>query len=205
MDVENTQEIEATILTLAKSIGETQTAYSKVRLSASIHQADLEARKLFLTPIGGWDGKNEGERKTSAESTFAGDKVCQALRETLTGEATEMSKLEGSLGDLEAQRRGLEWVITYRLVNALKDKWDGLNPGRVLASKIGVMEAREAALDELPSYLDGVKRSGDITLTGVPASEFDLTPEELKAIDDKQLPPWDTEDEEPPKPDDLPF
>ena len=153
MNDEQTEEIEETLLTLAMTIGETQTAYSKVRLSASIHQADLEARKLFLTPLGGWEGKNEGERKVSAETTFAGDKVCQGIREILTGEATEMSKLEATMANAEAQRRGIEWVITYRLVNALHDHWDGTNPARALASKIGVSEAVETALNTLEEDL----------------------------------------------------
>jgi hypothetical protein len=148
-EIEQPFNMENRILTLAKLIGESQALLAKSRIITAKLQADMEARKLFLAPMEGWPGSNEGARKLSAETTFAADKVCISIREVMTTEITAMAENEAYLATLEAERRGYEWVITNRLIDALHDRWDGLNPGRVAASKVALFNAREEALEAL--------------------------------------------------------
>lgn len=170
-----TNEMEVRIIAVAKEIGTVQELLANCRVSSSQMQSDLEARKLFITPPEGWEGKNEGERKITAELTFSKDKTISTIRDNLTGMLVSLANTEANLAKLEAERRGYEWVITNQLVNALHERWDGLNPGRILAQKLPVNRAREEVLDQLddglPTYLDGVKRSGDATLTSAEPEE----------------------------------
>lgn len=83
------------------------------------HQQDADARRLALSPLEGWPGKNEGERKIAAERVFAGDEGLQgSLRLEAEAHAAIML-IDGEILAVEAERRALEWELRGQLVERL--------------------------------------------------------------------------------------
>ena len=88
-------------------------------ISLANHREDLAGRKLALAPADGWPGKNEGERKLASEAAYAADETCLALVRTIREDEMQASVVQAQIQALEAERRGLEWEIRARLVEAM--------------------------------------------------------------------------------------
>ena len=122
-----------------------------VEITLAHHREDLAGRKLALAPADGWPGKNEGERKLTAEAAYATDEVCLALAKMIREDELQLSIVQAQTQALEAERRGLEWEIRARLV-------DVMSRNHVQANSSGPVEetafddAAQAQADNLPEF-----------------------------------------------------
>ncbi len=116
------------LLEIAHSLASLIQARSELNLLINHLNVDLEARKLALVPAEGWPGKNEGERKLSADRVFAADKTCSDIHFALEERTIRLANVEAEIGGLEAERRALEWEIRAKLVEALAGKRDSADP-----------------------------------------------------------------------------
>lgn len=80
---------------------------------------DEEARKLFITPEGGWQGKNAEERKFTENVFCAGDEVLKQIRQMIVVEQNEYDGTLAMIDGLTDERRAFEWTIRAKLVDAL--------------------------------------------------------------------------------------
>lgn len=108
---------------------------------------DLERRKLDLTPIEGWPGKNEEQRNTAREKAFAGDEITQNLSKTVSELESRLGLLAGEIEASEAERRAEEWRIRARMVDALEHR--GVQPnGRGDRAEAAFDDVAQQVLDE---------------------------------------------------------
>lgn len=105
---------------------------------------DLERRKLDLTPIEGWPGKNEEQRNTARDKTLASDESVKALSQTVAELETRLGLLAGEIEAAEAERRADEWRIRSRLIDALEHR--NVQPN-------GNGDRAEAAFDDVPQAI----------------------------------------------------
>ena len=80
------------------------------------------ARRLELTPAGGFEGKNEELRRLAAEKVFSDDELLQEILADERQAHLELVETDGRIAALEAERRALEWQIRAELVTALYRK-----------------------------------------------------------------------------------
>ncbi len=96
---------------------------NKIKFDASVRLANLRsdesARKLFLTPLGGFPGSNTEQRKAAQESTFGSDSALKAITEAIANFQREYDGALANIDSLTDERRALEWTIRAKLVDAL--------------------------------------------------------------------------------------
>lgn len=83
---------------------------------------DLERRKLDLTPVEGWPGKNEDARTLARDKALAADESVKALSQTVAELETRLGLLAGEIESAEAERRAEEWHIRAKLIDALEHR-----------------------------------------------------------------------------------
>lgn len=111
-----------TLTEIAQKLGELYKERSQKTFADWQHTEDLKARKLYLTPAEGWQGKNAEQREVEAERTFDGDEPCRNMAREISYVKNSLSTIEGFILALEAERRALEWDIRGGLVEALLGK-----------------------------------------------------------------------------------
>ena len=109
----------ARMLTIAEALG----AYYRERAGLSLreHQLDqdAEARRVYMTPVEGWPGKNAEQRDTARLAAELQDETLQKIAAELAEIKADASRDDAIVASLEAERRALEWQIRARLVDAL--------------------------------------------------------------------------------------
>lgn len=112
------------------------------RIGAEIHkgriESDLEARIVFMTPAEGWPGKNAEQREIEKARAIEADGPCQEMRGVLRELENDLADIRAEIDALEAERRGLEWMIRGRLADALSGRRENHMP------------VEEAAFDDGP-------------------------------------------------------
>jgi hypothetical protein len=108
------------MLEISIELGKRYSGLRMLEVALGHKRQDLEARKLFLTPPTGWEGKNEEQRRTAAEKCFAEDETCKGLATLIRENEGQIAEMMGWVQTLEAERRALEWEVRQSLVDALR-------------------------------------------------------------------------------------
>jgi hypothetical protein len=125
---------------LQKAVAEKE--LQAVRLSHL--KQDLEARELYLTPIGEAYkalGPNDSDRKNACKRLVEDDEVCKKLTVEIRALELSLAALASSITSVEVARRAEEWDVTRELAAALK-AFAAVNPGPQAAQQSMVQAAR---------------------------------------------------------------
>lgn len=118
------------------------------------YEKDAEGRKLYLTPLEGWPGKNAEDRKTSAERVFAVDEVLGKIAAAANLVHAELAQCEALIAGLEAERRALEYTVKIALVETLQARHYEYAPDQDAFEQVEGVELDQAAYsyaeDEFP-------------------------------------------------------
>ena len=111
---------EQTLIQIADDLAARYETRAKTSLIQWQANQDIERIKLSLTPVEGWPGKNEEQRRTAAEKVYAEDDALQAA--TIKGDTAYRAivALDAEIAGLEAKRKALEWTIRAQLVDVLR-------------------------------------------------------------------------------------
>lgn len=112
------------LLQISETLGELYRSRAILNLLIQQTEEDIKMRKVDLTPVEGWPGKNAEQREIEAARVFADDQAMRAISGTLDDLKHEIVENTGAIEALEADRRGLEWQIRADLVQALAGKHD---------------------------------------------------------------------------------
>lgn len=104
---------------IAKELSTEYSDRQQISLLMSHIQQDLAARVLNMTPPEGWPGKNAEQRDQARDVAIRDDEACQEMKGILRNLEQELALTSASIETLEAERRGWEWTIRARLVDAL--------------------------------------------------------------------------------------
>ena len=95
----------------------------KVRKNLQVNidhtSAEIEARKLDLTPAEGWPGKNEEQRSIAREKAFAGDRDLCAMNLALSGLRDDLAGFEADIEGLQVVASAERWAVREKLADAL--------------------------------------------------------------------------------------
>lgn len=104
---------------LAKSLSALLRERATCNVTLSHLSSDMEARKVAITPEGGWPGKNAEERKFAESVTCGADEPMKAMRNEHAIKLDRQAFIEAEISALETERRALEWSVRGALVDAL--------------------------------------------------------------------------------------
>ena len=107
---------------------------------------EIDRLKLSMTPAEGWPGKNDEQRKTAAEKTFAENDELQAAMVQYNAAFKALVELDAKTEGMEALRKAEEWSIRAQLVEVLRK--DGIAVKPLEDPFLAV--ADQAVDDELP-------------------------------------------------------
>lgn len=102
------------MLEIAETLKDLYKRRAGLAFEAMVLTAEIEGRKVELTPEAGWPGSNEGARKAAAEQTFLIDAALVYLNKTLLDVRADLFPVEAMIAGLESERRALEWLIRER-------------------------------------------------------------------------------------------
>lgn len=134
------------LLEIATTLSELYDTQAKTRLIQWQAEQDINRLKLSMTPPDGWPGKNEEQRKTAAEKTFAENDELQAAQVKYNAAYKALVELEAKIAGMEAQRKAEEWTIRAQLVEVLRS--NGIQVSKLEDPFMAV--ADQAVDDELP-------------------------------------------------------
>ena len=129
---------------IAKELGNQLRARTDLNILISHAETDIDARKMAITPEGGWQGKNAEERKLASERAYSDDLALLTMGEDLEQRKVRIAEVETEISCLETERRALEWTIRARLVDALAGKQET----KADVAENAFDDAAEARLDE---------------------------------------------------------
>lgn len=107
------------LVELGKQIGTIAKAIKMSDIELDALSRAIDDRKLFITPEGGWVGKNEAERGVAANKTFASDEDLIKMVDSKIAETKKQQVLVSDLALFEAERRGIEFAVRDALAKAL--------------------------------------------------------------------------------------
>jgi len=134
------------LIEIAKTLTDLYDTRAQTSLIQWQASQDIERVKLNLTPVEGWPGKNEEQRKTAAEKTFAENDELQAAQVKYNAAYKALVELEAKIAGMEAQRKAEEWTIRAQLVEVLRS--NGIQVSKLEDPFMAV--ADQAVDDELP-------------------------------------------------------
>lgn len=97
--------------TIATQIGELTKVRATINIRLSHLEVDLNARKLALTPLEGWEGKNAEQRTLAEQRTIFADVPYAAMFKEQLEKKAELLQLDADVEALVSERRALEWQI----------------------------------------------------------------------------------------------
>lgn len=118
-------DMETTLKKIASDLGELYRLRQLNELRAWQLEQDLAARKVYLTPVDGWPGKNAEQREIEAQRVFGQDGTCQQIGQAISDLREDAAEVTGHIEALEAERRAAEWAIRGRLADALAGRMNG--------------------------------------------------------------------------------
>ena len=106
------------LIELAQLIGSSISNRADLTLIAKDLEIEIANIRLEMTPEGGWDGKNAEQRDLAKALAELGHKELQARSKDFEGIKNEIMILDSLIAIYEAERRGLEWQIRDRMIDA---------------------------------------------------------------------------------------
>lgn len=107
------------LLEIATQLAQHRTARRAVEIRLSHLQSDYAARLLAIRPAGGWQGKNEVERKDAGERAESNDETLRAIRAQQAEEQEQIDALETLAENLSDERRAIEAQIRQNTADAI--------------------------------------------------------------------------------------
>ena len=148
---------------------------------------DIAARALAITPDGGWQGKNESERKTASDKAFAADEIIQKLLLIKRDADDHARQTQAEIDGLEDERRAYEYTVKATYVRAMTEDVTleellNIDADIPPVQSVQVDEREWQAWEEaiMPSK-ESVNFAGlnDLIMTGCTTTEIaDITPDE---------------------------
>lgn len=108
------------LIEIAKTLTELYDTRARTTLIQWQAERDIDRIKLSLTPPDGWPGKNEEQRRTAAEKTYAENDELQAAMVKHSAAFKALVELGAKIDGMETQRRAEEWSIRAQLVDVLR-------------------------------------------------------------------------------------
>lgn len=162
------------IFGIGKRIGETERAVRVKKTEILYANKEREDLLTTLTPITGWEGKNEGERTISRNRFCLESPEIQAVDKRIRDLDFSMAELESALSALEAERRSLEFVVRDALASTLFGYDDEVD-----LVQNQHFDNLETAVSEVPAELK------EVSTNTLPVAKKSLTKEEQEKIIDE--------------------
>lgn len=140
---------------------------------------DYEARKMAITPGGGWQGKNAEERKFAESIACAADEVLKKISDMMTIEQHEFDGTIITMENRQTERRALEWTLRAKLIDALAGNYSASE-----AIALTIAEEKEADIAMQDAADEMAVAAAESTM------EIDLNP----VMAETQPPPDDEEE-----------
>jgi hypothetical protein len=112
------------LLEIATELGRLSKEGADLQIRTDHLKSDEESRILYITPEGGWIGKNPDERKASESKALSSDSVITSIRNQLIDLKDGLSFIRASESMLEDERRALEWEIRDAYVKAIGGRFE---------------------------------------------------------------------------------
>ena len=176
------------MLEIAASLSATQKTLAGVKYDLWQINVSIEYREAALTPAEGWPGKNEESRKQAKTNALANDSPLAKMHGELARQTKAEFDLTALVGELENERRALEWSIRAGLVAALSGKGERSTFGeRSAFGNSSHADPAEAAFDDaaLEAVVDKMLIESDIMaefmddLNAAGAPELNLPADDL--------------------------
>lgn len=134
---------------IAMVLGEAYHWRKVINIEKAHQEADYNARLLVLTPIDGWTGKNDDQRKISKQKAESEDEALNAIRKRLMALGEDSEECEEKIATQIELRDAQRWAIREKLADALAARGE-TNPDEAADEP-----ATEDAAEALAYVFDG--------------------------------------------------